>query len=131
MILDASAVLAILFAEPDAGSFAAAIAGASHTAMSAVNWFEAAIALDRRGTGNAVAEFEALLTRAGTEIVPFGAEQAAIARQAYEIWGKGRHPAYLNMGDCAAYALARSRRQKLLFKGGDFALTDIEPALKV
>jgi ribonuclease VapC len=130
MIVDASAVLAILFAEPDRYVFAAAINGARRTAMSAVNWFEAAIAVDRRGTGEMVAGLGLLLERAGTEIVPFTADQAAIARRAHETFGKGRHKAYLNMGDCAAYALAMTRGEPLLFKGGDFSLTDIEPALK-
>ena len=98
--------------------------------MSAVNWFETVSAIDRRGTGRNGTEFEELLGRLGTEIVPFDGRQADMARHAYNAWGKGRHKAALNMGDCAAYALARSRRGTLLFKGNDFALTDIEPALK-
>jgi ribonuclease VapC len=130
MIVDASAVLAILFAESDAERFAAAIVGTDARAMSAINWFEAAIAIDRRGKGGAATELAALTRRGGIEVVPYDLAQAEIARTAYATWGKGRHRAQLNMGDCAAYALARSRREPLLFKGGDFALTDIEPALK-
>lgn len=130
MILDASAILAVLFAEPDAPRYAAAVAEAPRTAISAVNWFEAAIAVDCRGSGQQIAELDALLGRAGTEIVPFVAAYAAVARRAYDTWGKGRHRAHLNLGDCAAYALAQMRGEPLLFKGGDFPLTDIEPALK-
>lgn len=130
MILDASAVLAVLFAEPDAARYAAAVAAASHTEISAVNWFGAAIAVDRRGNGEQIAEFDALLERAGTTIIPFDATQALVARKAYDTCGKGRHRASLTLGDCATYALARVRREPLLFKGGEFPLTDIEPALK-
>jgi ribonuclease VapC len=130
MIVDASAVLAILFAEPDADRFAVAIAGDAERAMSAINQFEAAIAIDRRGKAGAAAEFEALMERGTIGVVPYDHEQAQLAREVFAVWGKGRHPAALNMGDCAAYALARSRRQPLLFKGGDFGLTDIRPALK-
>jgi len=130
MIIDASAMLAVLFAEADAIRFAAALKETPGKAMSAVNWFEVVIAIDRRGTEQQGTEFEGLLRRLGVEIVPFDAGQAAMARVAYDMWGKGRHRAHLNMGDCAAYALARYRREPLLFKGGDFALTDIEPALK-
>jgi ribonuclease VapC len=130
MIVDASAMLAVLFAEPDAVRFATALRTASRKAMSALNWFETVIAIDRRGTHEQGTEFETLLRRLGIEIVPFDAGQATMARRAYQIWGKGRHKASLNMGDCVAYALARLRQDTLLFKGGDFALTDIEPALK-
>jgi len=130
MIVDASAVLAILFAEPDAERFATAIANGRDRAMSAVNWFEAAIAIDRRGGARAAFEFESLINRAAIDVVQYDADQARMAREAFAVWGKGRHSARLNMGDCAAYALSRSRQQPLLFKGGDFALTDIEPALK-
>lgn len=130
MIVDASAILAILFAEPDAPRFSAAIEAAPDTAMSALNWLEAAIALDRRGTGRQIGEFSELLEGLGTEVVPFDAAQAALARRAYATWGKGRHPASLNLADCAAYALACSRAEPLLFKGNDFALTDITSALR-
>jgi len=130
MIVDASAVLAILFAEPDADRYAAAITHAQPRFMSAVNWFEAAIAVDRRGADGAVEKFDQLIRRGHIEIVAYTPEHAALARQAYHAWGKGRHRASLNMGDCAASALARSRGEPLLFKGNDFVLTDIERALK-
>jgi ribonuclease VapC len=130
MILDASAILAVLFAEPDAPRYAAVVAETPRTAISAVNWFEAAIAVDRRGSGEQIAELDALLAHVETAIVPLDATHAALARRAYDTWGKGRHRAHLNLGDCAAYALARMRGEPLLFQGGDFPLTDIEPALK-
>jgi len=130
MIVDASAVLAILFAEPDAERYSATIAVSRPLAMSAVNWFEAAIAVDRRGKPGASEQFDRLLRHGHIEVVAYTPEHAGLARQAYNAWGKGKHRAGLNMGDCAAYALAQSRGEPLLFKGNDFPLTDIEPALK-
>ena len=130
MIVDASAVLAILFAEPDAERFTLALSHARPRAMSAVNWMEAAIAVDRRGRPGASEQFDRLIKQGHIEVVAYTPEHAALARKAYFAWGKGRHPAALNMGDCAAYALAQSRGEPLLFKGNDFPLTDIEPALK-
>ncbi len=97
---------------------------------SAVNWFEAAIAIDRRGGGSAAADFEQLVRSSAIEVVAYSPAQAELAREAYATSGKGRHAAGRNMGDCAADALAKLLRQPLLFKGNDFPLTDIEPALK-
>ena len=130
MIIDASAVLAILMAEPDAGKFANAITHSWPRTMSALGWLEAAIAVDRRGDTMARNQFEAFFSRSEIEVVPVTLELSAIARQAFADWGKGKHKARLNMGDCIAYALARQRREPLLFKGDDFSHTDIEPALK-
>jgi ribonuclease VapC len=129
MIVDASAVLAILMAEPDASRFAGALTHSAQRTMSALNWLEAAIAVDRKGGPAARNEFESFFARAGIEIVPVTQELAVMARQAHSDWGK-RKPAWLNMGDCIAYALARQRGEPLLFKGNDFSQTDIEPALK-
>jgi ribonuclease VapC len=75
-------------------------------------------------------KLDALIEAAGAEIVPFTAAHAAIARDAWRRYGKGRHKAGLNLGDCFSYALAKERGQTLLFKGDDFAATDIEPAIK-
>lgn len=130
MIVDASALLAILFAEPDAKRFTDALAGGGPRAMSAFNWLEAAIALDRRGRPGASEQLDQLIRRSGIQIFSFTPELSALARQAYRKWGRGFHPAALNLGDCAAYALAQHRLEPLLFKGDDFARTDIEPALK-
>jgi len=121
MIVDTSAVIAILFAESDAERYALAIAGSDHCRMSAANYVETAI-----GAGREVDNF---LRRAGIQIAPVTEEQAHLARQAYAEFGKGRHRAGLNFGDCFAYALAKSSGERLLFKGGDFALTDVASAL--
>jgi ribonuclease VapC len=129
VIIDASAVVAVLFNEPDAKQYADAIAFAPHKSMSALNWLEAAMAVDRRGGERARADFARFFERSGIEIVAVTPEHAALARQAFRTWGRGQ-PGGLNMGDCIAYALSRSTGRKLLFKGDDFPRTDIEPALK-
>lgn len=129
MILDSSAVLAMLFGEPEAATFAEAAEEASDRAISAASWLEAAIVADNRSPV-AAAEFAGLMARLALEIVPFTANQAMRAREAHRRYGKGRHKAGLNLGDCFSYALAKERGQPLLFKGEDFAATDIEPAIK-
>jgi ribonuclease VapC len=85
----------------------------------------------RSGTEEGWRDLDALIERAQIEIVPFDTEQAALARTAFLRFGKGRHPAALNCGDCAAYALARARDLPLLYKRADFARTDVRPALSV
>ena len=130
MIVDASAVLAILMAEADARAFAGAIAHSHPRVMSALGWLETAMAVDRRGDVMARNQFETFFNRAGIDIVPVTQELTLLARQAFTDWGKGKHRAGLNMGDCISYALARWRGEPLLFKGSDFSQTDIEPALK-
>ncbi|MBM3587651.1 MAG: type II toxin-antitoxin system VapC family toxin [Alphaproteobacteria bacterium] len=129
MILDSSAVLAMLFGEPEAAAFAEAAEEATERAISAASWLEAAIVADNR-SAVAAAEFTGLMARLDLEIVPFTASQAVRAREAHRHYGKGRHKAGLNLGDCFSYALAKERGQALLFKGDDFAATDIEPAIK-
>jgi ribonuclease VapC len=127
MIIDSSAVLAILFGEPDAESYAEEIATARVRRISAANWLETAIRIDS-GSGpigsNAFDDF----VRVGSLIVePVTADQAAFARAAYRAYGKGSgHPAQLNFGDCFAYGLAKATGEPLLCKGDDFARTDIE-----
>lgn len=125
MIVDASALLAILLDEPEAAPFIRAIDAAASPTMSAVNWLEAAIRIDAGGDLVAVQEFEAFLQAARIEVVPVSVSQARGARLAYARYGKGRHPAGLNFGDCFAYALAKEAGQPLLFKGQDFSRTDI------
>ncbi len=129
MIIDTSAVLAILFAEGDAVRFADAIAGAGHRAMSAANFLEAGVVVDNQLGPAAGRQLDALLARAEVEVVPVTRAQAEIARQAYLDYGKGNHPARLNFGDCFAYALAKSANRPLLYKGDDFSRTDIASAL--
>ena len=97
--------------------------------MSAARFLEAAVVIDNRGDAVASREFDALLRRAGIHIEAVTFEQAQIARQAYRDFGRGRHPAGLNFGDCLAYALAKVLDEPLLFKGDDFGHTDVRPAL--
>ncbi len=129
MIVDASALLAILLGEPEAGWFAEVIERASTAPfMGAVNWMEVAIQVDRRG-GAYPASLDALILSSDLRIVPATIDHAHLARQAYARFGKGNHPARQNMGDCFAYALAKERALPLLFKGDDYSKTDIRPAI--
>ena len=130
IVIDSSALAAILRKEPDALLFAEAIGAEDFVIVSAVNLFETSMVLAGRAHGEtAWGPLDALLTRAKIEIVPFDELQSAIARAAFLKYGKGRHPAALNFGDCAAYALAKWKGVPLLYKGADFALTDIVSAL--
>ena len=128
MIIDTSAILAILLQEPDAGRFEDAIADAWPRRMTAVALLEATMVVEGRGGTEAGDDLDALLKRTRVEFVPVTQEQAHVARQAWRRFGKGNHPAALNFGDCFAYALAEVTGEPLLFKGDDFALTDIEAA---
>ena len=125
MILDTSAVIAILRDEPEAPLFAKAIANASGRRISAVNYVEAALIIDLNRDPIASRRFDQLLWEAEVTIEPVTETQARIARDAYRDFGKGNgHPAKLNFGDCFAYALAKAKREPILFKGNDFAQTD-------
>ena len=128
MIIDTSAILAILLREPDAECFERAISAASSRRISAATFLEATIVLESRFGPTAGHELDAFLARAEIELEPVTAEQAQTARQAWRRFGKGNHSAGLNFGDCFAYALATAKREPLLFKGGDFQLTDIRAA---
>ena len=128
MIVDTSAVLTVLFAEPDAERFERAIAAAHHCRMSTANFLEAAIVLESRTGGEGGHQLDLVLERSPIELVPVTADLAQAARRAWRRFGKGNHPAGLNYGDCFSYALAETTREPLLFKGQDFALTDIESA---
>ena len=128
MIVDSSAVLAILFSEPDARRHAGAIMAASPCRMSVANVLEASIVVERRGGDTAAHELDTLLESAEIELVPVTIEHLEAARRAWRRFGKGNHPAALNFGDCFAYALAKATGEPLLFKGEDFAQTDIEAA---
>jgi ribonuclease VapC len=127
MIIDSSAIIAIINGEPEASSFAHAIAGAV-CRISAVNYLEAAIVADNRGEAMR-RSFDALVEEMTLLIEPVTPGQAKIARSAYQTYGKGNDSkARLNMGDCFAYALAKDLNQPLLFKGDDFPHTDITSA---
>ena len=128
MIIDTSAILAILFEEADADHFISAIASASSRRMSAATLLETAIVLESRSGPAAGHELDAFLKRAQIETESVTPEQAQTARQAWRRFGKGNHPAGLNFGDCFAYALALATQEPLLFKGRDFQLTDIPAA---
>ena len=129
MIVDTSALLAILRNEPDAPRFAAAIAAASARRMSAATYLEAAIVVDGSRDPVLSRRFDALIATAAIEIEPVTVSHAHVARAAYRDFGRGSaHPARLNFGDCFAYALAKATGEPLLFKGDDFAATDIVPA---
>lgn len=130
MVIDTSAVVAILRFEPEARAFIQAIADAEASCMSAVSVLEAALVLTGGQAGiEAWRPLDAFIERAGIEIVPFDRESSRFAREAFLRFGKGRHPARLNFGDRATYALAASCKLPVLFKGEDFPKTDISPAL--
>jgi ribonuclease VapC len=127
MIIDASALVAVVRAEPDANRFFRALSETrERKVMSAANWLEAAIVIDGSKSPIASRRFDEAVAEAGIIIEPVTPEQAEIARAAYRDFGKGSgHPAQLNFGDCFAYALAKAMREPLLFKGDDFAHTDV------
>lgn len=130
IIVDSSALIAILRREPEADTFLTTIAAAPAIFLSAVNLLETSMVLATH-TGNAASwtDLDALIARAAIQIVPQDAALTDAARHAFLRYGKGRHPAALNLGDCAAYALAKSRALPLLFKGNDFSQTDLTPTI--
>ena len=131
MIIDASAVIAILRDEPDVHSYAKAIAGAKSRRVSAVNYVEAAVVIDASRDPIASRRLDDLFRTARVVIEPVTEAQAHVAREAYRDFGKGSgHPASLNFGDCFAYALAKVTGEPLLFKGEDFTHTDLTSALE-
>ena len=129
MIVDSSAILAILFAEPDAAVFAKAMSEADACKISAATFVEVAVVVEAQTQDRGSRQLDAFLRRAGFVIEPVTEEQAHLARQAYSDFGKGRHPAGLNFGDCFSYALAKASGEALLFKVGYFSKTDIVSAL--
>ena len=130
MIVDGSALVAILVEEPGFEVFAAALATAEISRLSAASYTEFGIVIDRRRDPRLSRRVDDLLAAAAIAIEPVTAEQAHIAREAYRDFGKGSgHPAQLNFGDCFVYALARDKGEPLLFKGSDFTHTDVRRAL--
>lgn len=128
MILDSSAVVAVLRDEPEAFVMAKAMSLAEVCAISAVSYLEAAIVIDSGRDPIASRRFDDFFREASIVIEPATVNQAKIARDAFRDFGKGRHRAGLNFGDCFAYALAKEKGESLLFKGDDFCHTDVEPA---
>jgi ribonuclease VapC len=129
VILDTSALLAILQDEPERGAFVGAIEAAASCSMSVASFVETSIVLEARYGAEGLRSLDLFLERAGVELVPVDREQAIEARRAYLRFGRGRHPAGLNYGDCFAYALAHVRAEPLLFKGTDFGRTDLMSAV--
>jgi ribonuclease VapC len=125
MVVDTSAVMAILHREAEAVEFVFLMEQDTTRLISALSVLEAGILVQSRKGDDGSAALDAFLHEAELEIRPFDAEQAILARRAYREFGKGRHPAALNFGDCAVYALAMASGEPLLFKGSDFSRTDI------
>lgn len=125
MVLDTSALVAILQDEPERRSFIRVIDEAQHRAMSVVSFVETSMVLASRYGQEGVRDLDLLIARAGIDLEPVDERQARLARSAFRNYGKRRHPANLNFGDCFPYALAKALGEPLLFKGEDFGLTDV------
>ena len=126
MVIDSSAIIAVLLNEANAAQIAEAIDSGSQRLLSAASLLEASIVIESRKGEAAGRELDLLIYRAAIEVVAVDQDQVEIARIAWRRCGKGRHPAGLNYGDCFSYALARSRGLPLLFQGEDFSRTDIK-----
>ncbi|HEY0511974.1 MAG TPA: type II toxin-antitoxin system VapC family toxin [Thermoanaerobaculia bacterium] len=128
MVVDTSALLAILLDEPERRTFNEAIEAAESRRMSAATFVEVSIVIESRFGAEGVRDLDLFIERAGIGLTPVDAEQAQMARRAYSQFGKGRHRAGLNYGDCFAYALAMVLGEPLLYKGDDFGRTDVVPS---
>ena len=124
-MIDSSAILAIVFQEPEAERIAQAIAASAVRGMSAVNWLETLLVVEGRHGAESADDALLILQDLEVEAVTFDREQMLEARAAWRRFGKGRHRAGLNLGDCCAYAAAVTRNEPLLYKGEDFSLTDV------
>ena len=129
MIVDTSALIAVLFGEPEADSYTRLIHDADRCLISTGTFLELSIVIERQTGPEVARQCDMFFRRAGIVIEPFTVEQAHIARQAFHDFGRGRHPAGLNFGDCFAYALTKTSGEPLLFKGEDFKRTDIASVL--
>lgn len=127
MVIDSSALLSILLGEDDGASLAAAIVADPKRLISSVTVLETSVVIEARKGPAGGRELDLLLHSARIEVASMTLQQVDIAREAYRRYGKGRHPAKLNLGDCCSYALAKHSGERLLFKGDDFAQTDIRP----
>jgi ribonuclease VapC len=126
MVIDTSAIMAIIYAEPEELIFIELINKSAECLLSSPGYVEASIVLGTKHGQQGVENLNLLIAALSITIVPFTVEQAQLASAAFLKFGKGHHPAKLNMGDCFSYALAKSNNQPLLFKGNDFIHTDIE-----
>jgi ribonuclease VapC len=130
MVLDTSALLVILLDEPESPAYRQAIEEDRTRLLSAASLLEAALVVETRFGEPGGRELDLLLHKAGVQVVAVDRDQAELGREAYRRFGKGRHPAGLNFGDCFPYALSVVSGEPLLYKGGDFSLTDVTPALR-
>jgi len=126
MVLDTSALLAILQNEPQRRVFNEAIEAAESRLLSAASFVESSLIVESRYGAEGIRDLDLFISKAQLEIVAVDVQQAYLARQAFREFGKGRHPAGLNFGDCFSYALARANAEALLFKGNDFGRSDID-----
>jgi len=129
MVIDSSALLAVFLKDPEAHQFAAAVAATDTRLLPCTAALEVAMVVGARHGDAGLREVDLSILDNRLEIVPFTADHYRIARDAWLRYGKGRHPARLNFGDCCAYATAMLAGEPLLFKGADFAQTDVEPAI--
>ena len=129
MIADTSALVAVILGEEDAELYLDAMSSASRLGISAASLLEASMVVEARQGTEASHDLQALLADLEAEVVPCDEEQAQWALEAWRRFGKGRHPAALNFGDCLAYACAAATGEPLLFKGRDFTQTDVPSAL--
>lgn len=130
MIIDSSAIIAIVSGEPERAAMLDLALDAKRCAMSSATYVECGIVIDRRGDPVLSRRYDELLAELRVELEPVTEAQARTARSAYRDFGKGSgHPAGLNLGDCFSYALAIDQREPLLYKGDDFGHTDVESAL--
>ena len=128
MIVDSSAILAIAFQEPEAIRLASAIVQSPERHMSSLNWLETLMAIESRAGIEAADDVLLILVQLGVETLPFDQAHMHEAHEAWRRYGKGRHPASLNLGDCCAYAASNIEGRPLLFKGNDFEKTDVDKA---
>ena len=129
MVIDTSAVLAVLQNEPERRAFNEVIEAAEQRSMSTATFVESSIVIESRYGADGLRDLDLFIAKADIELVPVDVEQADAARRAFSEYGRGRHPAGLNFGDCFSYALAKVLRVPLLFKGDDFVRTDVAPVL--
>lgn len=125
MIVDTSALVAVLLGEPEFDEFTLLIEDSVQSRVSAVSFVELLIVMEGRIGPSAISRIDAFLLRTAITVEPVTYEQALLARKAFLVFGKGRHPAGLNFGDCFSYALAKATGEPLLFKGDDFSKTDL------
>jgi ribonuclease VapC len=129
MVIDTSALVVILSDEPERRAFNESIEAAASRAMSVATLVEVSIVIESRYGAEGLRDLDLFVEQAGIELAPVDVEQAGVARRAFSRFGKGRHPAGLNYGDCFAYALATVLGEPVLYKGDDFTQTDVAAAV--